>query len=246
MKKFLILLIIPFISFSQDNNDDMNYDYLKKRELNYDPNSPDFNRKDLIKDDDFWHNYLRFYPPQPEFKGAKGKLKKNINEIDLFSYHPLFPAEINTIPEMEEYIDNMSYKEWKKYVEKNTTIIELTVDELKELTGLSLLRHKSCFEKTIQFQIYSCKVYYYSGSEDVFSKHLDLFFIDEEQKFGVGTKEQRSTSLRRGSLKPIRHIIENAKPGDLLRFDEIEVNLYNNKNFYFPYRVGKQIVLKVV
>ena len=222
MKKYLLLLIIPFISFSQDNNDDMNYDYLKKRELNYDPNLRDFNRTDIIRDNDFWANYLQFYPPQPEFKGAKRKLKKNINEIDLFSYHPFD-------------IDNMSEKEMEKYVEKNTTIIELTVDELKELTRLSLLPNISSFEKAIEFQISSCVVNYYSGSEDYFSW---IPFLDE--------KMVKESSLRRGELKPIRDFIENAKPGDFLRFDKIKANLYYNKKLNFSFRVEKKIVLKVV
>ena len=244
MKKFILLLIAlittPIISFSQDNNDEVNSDYLKKRELNYDPNSLDFNRIDLIKTDRFWWNYLKSYSPHPEFKGAKGKLKKNINKIDLMYY----PSR-NSIDEAFEYdIENMSRKEFHEYLEneneKSTTIIELTVDELKELTQLSILRNKSCFNKKIDLQISSCVVYYYSGSEDYFDP-----FPGTNSKGHLDGSVPKS-HLKRAGFKPIIHLIENAKPGDFLRFEDIKVNLYYEKQLKFKSSFNRKIVLKVV
>ncbi len=241
MKKFILLLIAlittPIISFSQDNNDEVNSDYLKKRELNYDPNSLDFNRIDLIKTDRFWWNYLRSYSPHPEFKGAKGKLKKNINKIDLMN-----PPSRNLIDEAFEYdFENMSRKEIYEYEknenEKNTTIIELTVDELKELTQLSILRNKSCFNKKIDLQISSCVVYYYSGSEDYFDPY-------------PRANSKGHLVKRAAGFKPIIHLIENAKPGDFLRFEDIKANLYYKKHLKLRMNkfqsFNRKIVLKVV
>ncbi len=208
MKKFILLLIAfittPIISFSQDWLDD---DYLKHKK----PSWPISKQVE----------YFKFYPPQLEFKGATGKLKKIINETDLFSYNDSF---YDLYPELEGgvFISEEDGEKYSDFLDNFTIIIELSVDELKELTKLSILRNKNCF-KEMAFQVSRCKLEYYSG-----------------------TQKYENKSLKRGNLDPVKHLIESAKLGDLLKISDIKVNQYEKKRLVNTFSIIPNLVLKVV
>mgnify|MGYP001315305774 CR=1 FL=1 len=203
MKKFLILLIAlittPIISFSQD--------FLDMEE--------DLKREKLSE-------YFKFYPPQLEFKGATGKLKKIINETDLFSYNDSF---YDLYPEFEgvEYISEEHSDKYFDFLDNFTIIIELSVDELKELTKLSILRNKNCF-KEMDFQASRCKLEYYNS----------------------GTQKYEYYYAKRGKFDRVKHLIESAKLGDLLKISDIKVNQYEKKKLVNTFSIIPNLVLKVV